>query len=244
MKNFTRIFFILLMTLIGHAPIAHAQWAVIDPANLIENTLSALYELQAVDNQITQLENEARMLDNESKQLSSLNFNNLSRLRATLATTTRLLQQADGLAYSVTGTDTGIADLYPANYSATDSLNQMATAARTRRFYTRAATDTEMRLQAQSYENMADDTGTLAKTIDQSQAAIGQLQATQATNQLLALQSRQSMQEQELRIAHDRAEAVEQARVTAMAAQTDEMQRRFLGDGTHYTATHVDFYSH
>jgi P-type conjugative transfer protein TrbJ len=99
-----------------------------------------------------------------------------------------------------------------------------------------------MRLQAQSAENIAIDTDTLVQTIDRSQAAIGQLQATQATNQLIALQARLTMQEQQLRIAQDRADATEQARLQAMAAQTHELQRRFLGTGTRYTQTAVDFY--
>jgi P-type conjugative transfer protein TrbJ len=243
MKSLAYAVAVVIVTLVGHAQIAHAQLAVIDPANLVENVRSSLYELQAVENQITQLQNEARMLDNEGRHLTRLDYNSLTRLRVTLATTTRLLQEADGLAYSVTGTDAGIAELYPALYAAADSLSQMANAARTRRAYTRAATQTALRVQAQSTENMADDTATLTELIDHSQAAVGQLQATQATNQLLALNARLSMQAQQLRIANDRAAAVEQARLTAMAAQTAEMQRRFLGDGTRYTPAAIDFYS-
>lgn len=241
MKNLFRS--LLVFFAIGSGGIAHAQMAVIDPANLIENILSAMYELQAVENQITQLQNEAQMLENDGRNLTSLNYNSLNRLRVTLATTTRLLQEADGLAYSLTGTDIGIAELYPAVYSATDSLNAMAGAARQRRAYSRAATQTALRIQAQANENIASDLDTLSDTIDRSQSAVGQLQATQATNQLLALQARQTMQSQQLRIASDRAQAVEQARITTMAAQTSEMQRRFLGAGTRYTPTNIDFYS-
>jgi len=232
----------VLLTLVGPAQLARAQWAVFDSTNYSENIRSVLYQLQTVENQITQLQNEARMLENEGRQLSSLNYNSLTRLRVTLATTTRLLQQAEGVAYSVSGTDAGLAQLYPALYSASSSIEQMANDARKRRANTRAATQTAMRVQSQSYENMTDDTDTLSELIDRSQGAVGQLQATQATNQLLALQARQAMQDQQLRIAHDRADAVEQARIEAMGAQTDELQRRFLGDGTRYTPEPVDFY--
>jgi hypothetical protein len=58
---------------------ARAQWVVIDPANLLQTTLTALRALQ-------QLTNEAQMLENEAKNLKSLNFSSLSQLQATLAT--------------------------------------------------------------------------------------------------------------------------------------------------------------
>lgn len=232
-----------IVLMVGCATTSHAQWVVLDPANLVQNISSAAYALRSVNNQIIQLENEARMLQNEGRHLTSLQYSNLNRLRTTLATTTRLLQEADGLAYTLTGTESGLAEWYPAIYSASDSIAQMTQAARQRQSISRAATQSAMRLQAQSAENIAIDTDTLAQTIDRSQAAIGQLQATQATNQLIALQARLTMQEQQLRIAQDRADATEQARLQAMAAQTRELQRRFLGTGTRYTQTAVDFYS-
>jgi P-type conjugative transfer protein TrbJ len=40
----------------------------------------------------------------------------------------------------------------------------------------------------------------LTNLVNQSQSAVGELQATQATNQLLALQARQMIAEQQLRI--------------------------------------------
>jgi len=244
MNTSMRAIAFVLLTLIGPAQLARAQWAVFDSANFSENIRSVLYQLQTVENQITQLQNEARMLENQGRQLTSLNYNSLTRLRVTLATTTRLLQQAEGVAYSVSGTDAGLAQLYPALYTASSTLEQMQNDARKRRTNSRTATQTAMRVQSQSFENMTDDTDTLSELIDRSQSAIGQLQAAQATNQLLALQARQSMQEQQLRIAHDRAEAVEQARITAMVVQADELQRRFLGSGTRYTSEPVDFYGH
>jgi type IV secretion system protein TrbJ len=222
---------------------SHAQWVVLDPANLVQNISSTAYALRSVNNQIVQLENEARMLQNEGRHLTSLQFNNLSRLRTTLATTTRLLQEADGLAYTLTGTESGLAEWYPALYSISDSVAEMEHAARQRAAISRTATQAAMRIQAQSAEDIAADADTLSQTIERSQAAVGQLQASQSTNQLLALQIHQTMKDQQLRIAHDRADATEQARLQAMAAQSRELNRRFLGDGTRYTPSEVDFYS-
>lgn len=242
MKTLIRYIALLLLTF-GLAQLAQAQLAVIDPANLIENILSATYELQAVNNQVQQLQHETQMLQNEARNLTPLNRDVLAQLRTTLATTTQLLQQSDGLSYSTASLTTSLDQFYPAQYSAQSNAMQMTNDARLRAANARAATQTAMRLQARANDNMASDTDTLSQLVDDSQSAVGLLQATQASNQLLALHARQSMQEQQLRIAHDRADAAEQARVVEMALQTKEMQRRFLSNGTRYTATSVDFYS-
>jgi type IV secretion system protein TrbJ len=241
-RIFNRLILGILLVL-GCATASYAQWVVLDPANLVQNITSTAYALRSVNNQIVQLENEARMLENEGKHLTNLQYSNLSRLRTTLATTTRLLQESDGLAYTLTGTESGLAEWYPAIYSVSDSIAQMTHASRRREVLGRAATQAAMRIQAQSAENIASDADTLAQTIDRSQSAVGELQATQATNQLLALQARQMMQDQQLRIAQDRADASEQARLQTMTIQTRELQRRFMGSGTRYTPTEVDFYS-
>ncbi len=65
----------------------------------------------------------------------------------------------------------------------------------------------------------------------------------QATNQLLALQSRQTIQAQQLQITQDRATALEQARQVAVQERAREVRRRFQGEGTPYTPYTVNFYS-
>ena len=93
-------------------------------------------------------------------------------------------------------------------------------------------------------QNFASDEQTLTDLVNRSQSAAGALQASQATNQLLALQSRQAMQAQQLQLTQDRAAAVEQARQVAVQARASEVRRRLQGDGTPYTPFEVDFYSH
>ena len=61
------------------------------------------------------------------------------------------------------------------------------------------------------------------------------MQTAQAGNQMLALQVRQAMQDQHLRIAQERAAALEQARTVAAEERSREVRRRFIGDGTPYT---------
>ncbi|MGG6988304.1 UNVERIFIED_CONTAM: P-type conjugative transfer protein TrbJ, partial [Pseudomonas aeruginosa] len=69
------------------------------------------------------------------------------------------------------------------------------------------------------------------------------LQAMQATNQLLALQAKQSIQAQQLQITQDRAASLELARQAAAMERAREVRRRFLGTGTPYTPQSVNFYN-
>lgn len=60
---------------------AQAQWVVVDPTNLVQNTLTAIRTLEQINNQVQQLQNEAQMLINQARNLASLDFNIVNRLR-------------------------------------------------------------------------------------------------------------------------------------------------------------------
>ena len=62
----------------GAAQPAFAQRIVFDPSNFVQNTLTAIRTLEQINNQIRQLQNDAR-------NLASLPFNAVGRLRANLA---------------------------------------------------------------------------------------------------------------------------------------------------------------
>src|SRR3546814_17533808 len=91
------------------------------------------------------------------------------------------------------------------------------------------------RREAQVGENGQADGATLSELVTASQGAVGSLQAQQATNQLLALSTKQQLQSQNLMAAQYRSEALDQAR----KAQAEEAARaataRFPGSGTAYT---------
>jgi len=221
-----------------------SAFTVIDPANLVQNTLTAIRTLEQINNQIRQLQNEAQMLTNQARNLEKLDFNVVNRLRSTLATTDRLIAEARGLAYDVQSMDQEFARLYPEQYAATVSGNQMYRDAREHWQNTLDGLHTAMRMQAQVSQNLAQDESALADLVSQSQSATGALQAMQATNQLLALQAKQSIQAQQLQLTQDRAASLELARQAAAVERGREVQRRFLGSGTAYTPYPVDFYSH
>ena len=76
MKRLKLFFALLVLTSLASIP-ARAQWVVVvDPANVLESTLTAIRSLTQIQNQIQQLANEAIMLENEAKNLKGLNVSN------------------------------------------------------------------------------------------------------------------------------------------------------------------------
>lgn len=229
--------------LMSALPAAHAQWVVIDPTNLAQNLITAANTLEQINNQVKQLQNQAQSLTNQAKNLTGLDFSALNELRAALSATNQLIQQAQGLAFNVQQMETQFQQLYPESFSATVSSGQMVLDARKRWTNSLDALRTATKVQSQAVQNFASDESTLTDLVNRSQSAVGALQATQATNQLLALQARQSIQAQQLQITQDRSAALEQARQVAVQERAREVRRRFMGAGTPYTPAAVNFYS-
>jgi len=233
---------LVVAAFIGVMPAAHTQWVVVDPTNLVQNTLTAVRTLEQINNQVRQLQNQAQSLINQARNLESLPFSVVSQLRTNLATTQQLIAQARGLAFQVQSMDQQFARLYPEQYAATVSGNQMYQDAHQRWQNTLQGLQTAMRMQAQVSQNVAEDESVLTDLVGRSQSATGALQAMQATNQLLALQAKQSIQAQQLQLTQGRATALELARQAAAVERGREVTRRFLGTGTAYTPQPVTFY--
>jgi P-type conjugative transfer protein TrbJ len=231
---------------IGVMQPAHALFGVgdivLDPTNLVQNTLTAVRTMEQINNQIKQQENQAQSLMKQARNLASLPFSVVNQLRANLDTTRQLIQRAQGMAYDLANMDRQFAQLYPQQYAATVSGNQMYQDARQRWQNTLQGLQTAMQMQAQVSQNLDQDESTLADLVSRSQSADGALQAAQATNQLLALQAKQSIQTQQLAITQNRAAALELARQAAATERGREVTRRFLGTGTPYTPQSVNFY--
>lgn len=228
--------------LMNALPAAHAQWVVIDPTNLAQNLMTAANTLEQINNQIKQLQNQAQSLTNQAKNLTGLDFSALNELRAALSATNRLIQQAQGLAFNVQQMETQFRELYPESFSASVTSAQMVLDARRRWTNSLEALRTATQVQSQAVQNFAADEQALTDLVNRSQSAVGALQAMQATNQLLALQSRQAIQAQQLQLTQDRAIALEQARQVAVHERAREVRRRFMGSGTPYTPQTVNFY--
>lgn len=226
------------------SPASFAQWVVFDAANFSQNLLTAARELQQIDNQIQQLQNQAQMLLNQSRNLTGLHYSALSQFLTTLASTNWLIAQAQGLTFNVAQSRATFDRLYPSSYAAGTTDAQMVRDAQTRWQTSVQALRTATRMQSQAAQNLLSDQSVLSSLVTYSQGAVGALQATQATNQLLALIARQAIQAQQLTVAQGRASVLDQARATADEAQAERMRARFLGNGPQYTPQPVHFYGH
>ncbi|BBE00031.1 P-type conjugative transfer protein TrbJ [Sphingobium amiense] len=212
---------------------AHAI-IVFDPSNYAQNVLTAARTLEQVTHQITSLQNEAQMLINQAKNLASLPFSALQTLQQNVQRTQQLLQQAQGIAFNVQQIDQMFSQKY-GNVSMSTTDQQLVANARSRWQNTVGGLQDAMRVQAGVVGNIDSNRTQMSALVSQSQSASGALQATQAGNQLLALQSQQLSDLVALLAANGRAGALTEAERTAAAEQGREQRRRFLTPGTTYT---------
>jgi P-type conjugative transfer protein TrbJ len=214
---------------------AHAQMTVFDPHNYAQNIMTAARALQQINNQIHSLQNQATMLTNMAKNLSRINFPELQQLQSQLQQIDRLMGQAQGINFQVSGTNAQFQRLFPQVFNQALTGNQQVIASRSRMDTAMAAFRQSMAVQSQVVGNVQADIPTLSSLSEKSQSAEGALQAQQATNQLLALTAKQQFQIQNLMAAQYRAEAIEQARRVQSESDARAATTRFLGSGSAYT---------
>eukprot|EP01042_Synura_sphagnicola_P011033 gene11033-14113_t len=163
---------------------------VFDPSNYAQNVLTAARTLQQITNQITSLQNQAQMLINQARNLANLPFSVLQQIQQSVQKTQQLLNQARNIAFNVQQIDQMFSQKYGAiSLSATDQ--QLVSDARSRWQNTVGGLQDAMRVQAGVVGNIDGNRTQMSTLVTQSQSATGALQATQAGNQLLALQSQQ-----------------------------------------------------
>lgn len=213
---------------------ASAQITVFDPNNYTQNLLSAGRALEQINNQIQSLQNEAMMLANMAKNLSRIDFAELSELRRTLQEINGLMARAEGIEFDTAQIETQFRQLFPEGNPQGGTTASIA-AARTRLDTARSALQHTLGVQAQVVGNVRADAEALAAIVSRGQGAEGALQAAQATNQLLALTAKQQFQIQNMMAAQYRADAIERARRIQAESDARAATARFLGSGSAYT---------
>jgi P-type conjugative transfer protein TrbJ len=225
---------ILSLGMALNAP-ASAQIAVFDPNNYSQNLLTAARTLQQINNQVRSLQNEANMLLAQAKNLKTIDFPEMRAITERLTAIDRLMGQAQGLDFRISGLDEQLRRLFPQQFSEALSTDDRIRVARQRLDTAMSAYRQTMTVQAQVAENVTADAGLLAGILARSQGAEGALQAAQAGNQLLALSAKQQFQIQTLMAAQYRADATEAARRAQAEAEGRAATRKFLGSGSAYT---------
>jgi len=232
---------ILAATMLAVSPMLATQPAhafgfgriVYDPTNYAQNVLTAARTLEQITHQITSLQNEAQMLINQAKNLASLPFSALQTLQQNVQKTQQLLGQAQNIAFDVQKIDQAFQSQY-GNVSMSATDQQLVANARSRWQNTVGGLQDAMRVQAGAVGNIDSNRAQMSALIGQSQGATGALQAAQAGNQLLALQSQQLSDLVALLAANGRAGALTEAERAAAAEQGREQRRRFLTPGSGY----------
>jgi P-type conjugative transfer protein TrbJ len=212
--------------------------AVFDISNYAQNVLTATRALQQINNQITSLQNQTQMLVNQARNLTSLPYSSLQQLESSIQRTQQLLTQAQNIAYDIQQIDRAFSTTY-APPSSTTSSQALITNAQTRWQNSVAALQDALRVQAGVVGNLDTNRTQMSALVTSSQSATGALQATQAGNQLFALQGQQLADLTATMAAQGRAQSLEAAQRAAAQDQGREQLQRFLARGVGYQSTSV-----
>jgi len=219
---------------------ARPQVTVYDPANYASNVLQAARALEQVNNQIQSLQNEATSLANQARNLAQLPYSSLQTIQENLSRISGLMQEAQEIAYDVRA----IEQAFGRDYALDPGASDLALAASARRRWTNsaAAFRDALKVQAGVVTGMPAAQAETHALVSASQGASGIVQAAQAGNQLLALQSQQLADLTALVAAQGRASALEQAERAAARDQAAEQFRRFLSRGEGYQPHAVEMF--
>ena len=228
------------LALIAASP-ANAQALVFDANNYGQNVLTAAHTLQQIYNQITSLQNQAQMLINQAKNLANLPYSALQQLQSSIQRTQQLLAQAQRIAYDVQQIDRAFSTNY-APATSSQSNQALITNAQSRWQNSVAALQDALRVQAGVVGNLDTNRTQTSALVTSSQGASGALQATQAGNQILALQAQQLGDLTATVAAQGRAQSLEAAQRAAAQDQGREQLRRFLTPGQGYQSSNVQMF--
>jgi P-type conjugative transfer protein TrbJ len=221
---------------------AHAQMIVYDPSNYAQNVLQAARALQQINNQITSLQNQSQMLLNQAKNLAGLPYSSLPTIAQSLARTQQLLNEAQRLGYDVNQIDQAFQRLYPQGYTGASSSQQLVSDAKERWQNSLDAYQDALRVQAGAVGNLDTTRTETDALVSSSQSAVGALQAVQAGNQLVALQTKQLADLTAVIAAQSRAQSLAGARTTANQDQAREQLSRFLEGAQRYQPQAVQMF--
>jgi P-type conjugative transfer protein TrbJ len=231
----------IALSIVSVATPSSAQVVVFDPNNYAQNVLTAARALQQINNQIMSLQNQAQMLINQAKNLVNLPFSSLQQLQQSIQRTQQLLNQAQRIAYDVQQINNAFSTTY-APASASVSNQALISNAQSRWQTSVAALQDALKVQAGVVGNLDTNRTQMSALVTSSQSATGALQATQAGNQLVALQAQQLADLTAAVAAQGRAQSLEAAQRTTAQDQGREQLRRFLIPGVGYQPTTVQMF--
>ena len=218
---------------------ARAQFAVIDPANLVENIISALQNVQAVANQVTQLSHEVQSLANQAQNLqnlpASLSGQVLGQYVQQYGQLVQAIGSIQGIAHDVATLTQQYNTMFPNTPLTAGPLNYQTVMGQLTGWLgqTRSVYQGAYQTQAQVMQSLGADSSTIQSLLTQSGASHGALDATQAGNQLTGQVASQLLK------MNQQMATMNQAQMTWMAQQTQlmaEAQKQTTDARAGYTA--------
>ena len=198
------------------------------PNNYAQNLLTAAHTLQQINNQITALQNQTQMLINQAKNLANLPTSILQQLQSNhAADPDSCSPRPRASAFDIGRIQQAFSTTYgaqPANSS--NAALDRRPPRRAGRFRSAAFQDS-LRIRPASSAISAPTPPRCRRSVTSSQSASGALQAAQAGNQLLALQSQQISDLVAVARREGRADALEQARTVTNEAQGQAQYQLF-----------------
>lgn len=207
---------------------------VFDATNYTQNILQAARALEQINNQIQSLQNEASMLQNMARNLERIDFPQLQRISSSLKQIDQLMGEAQGIGFKVDQLEQRFRTMFPGSVDRALKTDARAAEAKVRLDSAFEGFRHSMTVQAEVVSQIRDDAQLLSELSKRSESAVGSLQAQQATNQLLALSTKQQLQLQTMMAAEFREASTERARRAQAEAEARAATRRFLGSGKAY----------
>ena len=208
----------LALTALAPAQPAHAQMAVIDPTNLVQNLLQVKHAIEQVTLLTSQLEAQARML-------ASSPFDQANEIRAALDDIDGLVSGIRGISAEAGRLRDQLETLYPGDLSGR-TLMDMVSDAQSRVEATRDTVADSLAIAAEIEARRDDRAGRMSGALAASRGAEGQTSAIQATNQAIGALSEQLEGLEALMAAQTRMAGAEAAARVAREAQSRETHDR------------------
>jgi P-type conjugative transfer protein TrbJ len=200
---------------------------VLDPTNLIQNTISALKAIESVINEVEMIANQIKQIENMVQNTARYSGVWDREALPRLMRLGQIIEQEQALAYAMAGMDRVFKERYPGYKPVTDwaaAYDQ----------WTRTTLDTlrgslaAVRLHADDFANEQQRIQTLTALSD---SAEGRMQAIQAGNMLAAEQVQQLTKLRQLMMAQINAQNVYMANQTNRDAQRAATQQEWIKNG-------------
>jgi P-type conjugative transfer protein TrbJ len=203
--------------------VAQAQFAVIDPANLIENIISALQNVQTVLNQVTQISHEVQSLayqvQNLQKMPAGVSSGVLGQYTSQFSKLVTSMQSINGIAQNVATLTTRYNSTFPTTSLAQGPLSSATVMSQLTGWLnqSRSVYQGAYNTQAQVMGSLGADAASVQTLLQTSGSSQGSLDAIQAGNQIAGQVASQLMK------LNQQMASTNQAQMNWLAQQTQLM---------------------